>query len=180
SSRSYEYLIEKFGQEKIEERHLHLLETSGEFIKAFNLVDICKVCDPLIDEIILDYFSDIDRLKEFHGIEKVNSLKVASYLSYWTHRRRPIQIIHFPESHEFLGMIKEVNEWYAVVLLRNTFFNRKIQFLSDRENLARLNDFTAELQYYFSYRHINPQMIELVLKALVASPVEDISSEIFD
>ncbi|TGN20951.1 hypothetical protein [Leptospira idonii] len=105
---------------------LHVLTTAEDFLKAFKLQKHCNVCIPLVEELILDYFADIARLKDFHDIENVNSLKVAAYLTHWTLKRRPIQILKYPKKHEYLEMIKEVNEWFAVALLTNSYFNRKI------------------------------------------------------
>ena len=42
---------------------------------------------------MLDYFTDISRLKHFHQAKHINSLKVISYETYWLLRRKPIQIL---------------------------------------------------------------------------------------
>ena len=41
----------------------------------------------------MDYFADIQRLKDFHGIELANKNKIVAYEAHWILRRKPIQIV---------------------------------------------------------------------------------------
>lgn len=44
---------------------------------------------------VLDYFTDINRLKHFHEISRTNLYKTKAYEISWLLRRRPIQFIRF-------------------------------------------------------------------------------------
>lgn len=41
---------------------------------------------------IMDYFTDVYRLKEFHKIKNINMIKIVAYEVYWILKRKPIQI----------------------------------------------------------------------------------------
>ncbi len=75
----YEYLIKEFGKEKLSDRYIYLQEAAQSFIKSRDIHDIVCVSDAAMNNIVIDYFADIDRLKKFHNIERVNSNKVAAY-----------------------------------------------------------------------------------------------------
>jgi hypothetical protein len=98
-SKNYNYLIESFGEEKLRDRYELLLAKSETLINSFcdSLDTELKKCfyinELIVQDIIINYFADIDRLKKFHGIDKVNSIKIAAYTAYWFSKLRPIQII---------------------------------------------------------------------------------------
>ena len=44
--------------------------------------------------VLLDYFADIFRLKDFHGIENTRTEKIFAYTAAWIVKRKPLQFIH--------------------------------------------------------------------------------------
>ena len=56
---------------------------------------------------MLDYFTDISRLKHFHQAKHINSLKVISYETYWLLRRKPIQILVEDETSDAMAFLNE-------------------------------------------------------------------------
>lgn len=41
---------------------------------------------------VMDYFSDIQRLKDYQKIEHINGLKIKAYETFWLLQRKPIQL----------------------------------------------------------------------------------------
>ena len=80
----YGEIIATFGEDKIESRITYFLDAINSFISAFNSEDITalEVNDKVLQFCIMDYFSDIYRLKEFHKIGKINDIKRVAYESY--------------------------------------------------------------------------------------------------
>lgn len=42
---------------------------------------------------VMDYFSDIQRLKDYQQIEHVNEIKIKAYETFWLLKRKPLQLI---------------------------------------------------------------------------------------
>ncbi len=72
----------------------------------------------LLNQAVIDYFADIDRLKNFHKIDKINYLKVHAYSAYWLLRRKPIQIIQEDEDTELAFMNENFVASYLFQFLR--------------------------------------------------------------
>ncbi len=117
----------------------------------------------ILGDTLIDYFEDIRRLKEFHTIEHINSIKLVAYMAYWILRRKPIQI--FDVTNEMLNL----NEKFVTIYI--------CDFLSVDENLLILRNekglesFRNSLLYYFTYRVVNAQNIELMLMAFFAGQI---------
>lgn len=112
---------------------------------------------------LLDYFEDIRRLKEFHQIPHVNSIKIMSYLSYWLLRRKPLQILE-PDINTVYA-----NERFVLSLI--------LEFLGDDYDSVLMRPekgidvFIESLLYYFKYRQYNAQDIEMIVIAFFAGRV---------
>lgn len=90
--RDYQYLIRHFTAKKLKERWAFLVNTATFLIKDRQVEEYVLVNKKLIDEIVLDYFADIKRLKDFHGINKADLSKIAAYTTYWVLKRRPLHM----------------------------------------------------------------------------------------
>jgi hypothetical protein len=90
---NYEGIVKQFGKEVIENRFNVFLEMMNNFIKQLNIDENkVNVNDYILMHSLLCYFSDVQRLKEFHDIERTNEYKITAYESYWILQRKPIQI----------------------------------------------------------------------------------------
>ena len=69
---SYEELVNKIGEEIIQNRLMQLDQEMKEFLNVNNLNDIAYVNQMALSHAVMDYFSDIQRLKEYQKIEHVN------------------------------------------------------------------------------------------------------------
>ncbi|MES0488431.1 MAG: hypothetical protein ABUK01_00460 [Leptospirales bacterium] len=171
SDRSYENLIKDFGEECLKNRFLFIYGKARHYIKSANIDNFAVVNEYLIDEILLDYFSDITRLKDFHGIERANPKKVAAYTAYWVSRRKPIQLIKDIDKDTLIKypQIKWVNENFAISLMITMSYDTNSPIVG--VDWGKFNKFEKNLRYYFTYRHLNSQMLELMLNAIDVTPI---------
>ena len=116
---SYEDLIVAFTEEKLKKRFSLIFAAARDFVKCRELEDYVFIDQLAIKEFIVDYFSDILRLKDFHDIEKTNPTKVASYTAYWIQKRKPLNIIKKipPEIYSRKPYAKHLNQYFASNLL---------------------------------------------------------------
>ncbi|MDH4262204.1 MAG: hypothetical protein OEV78_04065 [Spirochaetia bacterium] len=169
-SRSYQYLIEKFSSESLIQRFELIYGKAKKFISAVGLEGIATINEYLVDEVIIDYFADIARLKDFHHIEKTQPAKVAAYTAYWVSRKKPIQLLRQPNDPEILKFpgFAVINEMFACTLLISMVYDTKKPLLV---NWGNYNTFQKVLKYHLAYRQTTAQMLELVLYALDTTPV---------
>lgn len=80
-------------EDKFIPRFVSLLDNMLDFIDKAEVKGKVVVNEMALGYMLLDYFEDIRRLKSFHGIEHVNSIKIVAYTSYWFLRRKPMQIL---------------------------------------------------------------------------------------
>lgn len=170
----YNYLIKIFSEEKIKFRYSFTLQKAKNYLKSLEINDYIKINESILSEVIIDYFSDIERLKDFHNIEKVNYIKVASYLSYWIIRRKPLQYYNIPEDkilnekHYLRRMLVEINELFAYNIIISTVFDLREVTVIDKRIW---NEYTNNIVYHFVYRLITPQNIELFIQSLCVNPI---------
>ena len=112
---NYRELIDEVGVDKFRERFEELQKTAMEFIEIAGFSDVAYCNERILMQVILDYFMDVMRLKEFHSIERIRTEKLFAYTISWIVKRKPIQ---FRESSDQERDIF-VNERFAASLLIN-------------------------------------------------------------
>lgn len=163
---SYSDVISFFGEDVIEARIDELLTKANFFIRT-DLVngDELVVSERLVTHAVMDYFTDIKRLKTFHKIEKTNEYKILAYEIFWWLKRKPIQInTSLDEENVF------VNEKFAIFLL-DIFFQNEIKAINPGEQEEITSAFFDTLFYYFKYRYFTAQDLEMILLAYKAGAV---------
>ena len=80
---NYDGLLEEFSEEVIQSRYAVFYEEIEEFAKSLGIREKIQISESLLSHAVLDYFTDISRLKHFHQAKHINSLKVISYETYW-------------------------------------------------------------------------------------------------
>ncbi len=163
----YSEIIEQFGEEKIKKR----LEFFIELLESF----ICKlgetaneklsINDKVLQYCIMDYFSDIYRLKDFHEIEKINDIKRVSYESQWILRRKPIQILSENENDD--NIIYANEKFVLTYLMHELIKDRKNDKLTG-ESANIYKSFANSLYYHLKYRDCDAKVIELMILAFKA------------
>lgn len=90
---SYQQLVSRIGEEKIEKRYQFLHEEMIKFIQRMEAESLLMINERVLMHAVLEYYEDIEKVKNAHELEHTNSPKVLAYTSYWLLRRQPIQII---------------------------------------------------------------------------------------
>ena len=182
-------LIEAFGKDKIAQRWDTLYTQLDEFLVQNNLSSVATVNKLILANVLLDFYYDIKRLKDFHGIERVNSQKIIAYTAYWLLYRKPIQIINPQQLEDPQINIKELgtlNERFVLQYILNHLSDSdrgKSHILDRSDNNKGLENFSAMLLYYLEYRLRDAQSLEMIIMSFFAGQIyertdKDISSEL--
>ena len=167
-TRDYREIIRKLGEdnfergkEKLESRMKEMQDTIESFLSEAEYPDYVACNDRILYHVILDYFADIVRLKDFHAIEHTKRDKVIAYTVYWFLKRKPIQINEYSEIEKDIF----VNERFACSLvIKECLDNAENKVLSAKD-AERFDKYIDMLLYYFKYRQYNPQTIELLIES---------------
>lgn len=157
----YTELIANVGKENFESRFHELLDSINKFLSEAKYPDTVICNERILYHVLLDYFSDIARLKEFHKIKHAKSDKVIAYTIYWIVRRKPIQLTEFSDSEYDIF----VNERYACNLLLAECLLENDTNITKNDVLEQFDKYIDLLLYYFKYRALNPQVIELLIES---------------
>ena len=165
-SQSYDYLLKEFGQDRINHRIKSLYERAIAFIKKEGLIDKVGVNSEILRVVVLDYFADIQRLKNFNSdLEHTNLHKIYAYSCYWWIRRKPIQLWNNNINNENLVYINE--KFMASYLLYEmlTINNlNKYSLLDIDYNEKEETEYMELLEYFLIYRVKNAYSIEMMLE----------------
>lgn len=157
---NYIDLMEKIGVNEFRSRFEELKNSAEEFIRESGFEETVFCSERILSQLLLDYYSDIDRLMEFHKIEHVRSEKIFSYKVSWIIRRKPLQY-----KGDFLQE-KDVfvNERFAAYLMLNECLRCGTEIVNS-EHQKDLDEYIDLLLYYFKYRECSPQIIELAVSS---------------
>lgn len=161
---SYDYIVKKFGKDKISERSKWLYNLMSDYIDSRGLQGKVVISEDILEYVLVDYFVDIDRLKEFAEISKVNDTKIYAYTSYWVLKHKPLQIVSMQDAKDYVF----ANEEFIVYLLRGYLFSDPdgVPILSNKQE--DVDFFVKTLLYYFKYRDSSAKSIEMILLAFRA------------
>lgn len=156
-------------------RYSALLADMNNFIDKNSLTDQVVVNEMVLAYTLIDYFEDVKRLKEFHGVDHINAIKIVSYISYWLLRRKPIQIVG--KKRELV----DINERFVLAYIIGFLNNIKGSILERKED--GLTAFKESLLYFLKYRLIRANSLEIMLIAFFAGQIYqedtiDISGEL--
>ncbi len=161
NEKDYRELLEKVGEGKFRERFSELVKTAEKFISEAGYEEDVECNERIMLSVMLDYYSDIERLKQFHQIEHVRTEKIFAYLIAWIVRRKPLQFIHYTEIEKDIY----VNERFAAYILLNECMPFGSGKYVESEDENKLDAYIDLLLYYFKYRECNPQAIELAIES---------------
>lgn len=178
----YGDVIKKVGEEKYIRRQKNwdielseLLEVVGNDYDTC-ISDSCIIIPDLIATTAECYFTDIYRLKDFHGCERVKDEKIYSYEAYWLLRNKPIQIIGYDKIPKELIHINEsiIADWLIIklgkIIAKRTASKIQIDdFMRKYMNCDSIIEFRRVLKYNFVYRTYTAQTLLLFIEAFVAA-----------
>lgn len=135
-----------------------------DFIKRFEYETKVIISRDILDHVIVDYFVDIDRLKEFSNIKQIHHSKIYAYLSFWLLRHKPLQVIVECDAPE----ASFVNENFVCYMLRSYFFAGSEVYSIVEDKKEDVDSFIDNLLYYFQYRDYSAKGIEIMILAFRA------------
>ena len=147
---NYDGLLEEFSEEVIQSRYAVFYEEIEEFAKSLGIREKIQISESLLSHAVLDYFTDISRLKHFHQAKHINSLKVISYETYWLLRRKPIQILVEDETSDAMAFLNE--KFVFSRIAKYLMGDGKRVILSPETKKGFLN-YLDSLFYYLKYRN---------------------------
>ncbi len=161
----YGPIIQEFTEEKVRAGYENLYREMQQFLGDYELAKYLKVDEVALTHGMLDYFTDISRLKKLHGIKEVNDIKVYAYQSYWLLRRHPLQIIDNPDNDE---RIVFANEKFVFSRLAKFLMGNQLgSAIPEKKRKSILNYFDT-LYYYLKFRNYDAQMLELFILSFQA------------
>ena len=167
---SYQDVLDSFGEEKIAERYDNICSQLEGFIKRNKYEGKVMVCPSIVNQLVIDYFTDMYRLKEFHHIDLANYIKINAYMADWLVRRKPLQVIEDDVEDIDLAFC---NENFVLSFLMR-FMQNGVTNVHDEEGIYR--EFVATLSYTLRYRTLTAQMLELMLEGFMGGKLFQKSS----
>jgi len=160
----YHFLLKKFG-DKIQNRIEVLWNEALKVLEKMNMDKVARIDKESFYNAVLDYFTDIARLKEMHNITKTNMVKIYAYEMYWLLRRRPIHLVKDTKDSF------DLNEKVIIsIFIPKILEEVGIPYSKDPHNKEiekHLKVFTNLLFYNFKYRQYSPQSLELMIEAFI-------------
>jgi hypothetical protein len=161
----YQFLLQCFPGNIISMRFKALWDDTYSVIKNFGLKDKLCIDKESFANVILDYFTDVARLKDFQDIKRTNTDKIYGYELFWFLRRHPIQLLKEDPN------LYDINEKIAL----NVFLPRILAEAGlpcDNKNQSKefqekLNTFIDLLFYNMKYRTYTQQSLELMIEAFL-------------
>lgn len=145
----------------IEARYCKLLIQIQDLLEAAKIMDYVRVDEKLLGYAVLDYFEDIDRLKDFEGIERTNVAKIYGYETFWLLRDKPIQITSSEIPWEFLFINEKI---FAVILFAKML---RAAGAGPDSKSAQLLPLLKLMYYNFRYRQFTQKSLELMVSAFL-------------
>lgn len=168
SNYDYEEIVEHFGEDKLIARYETIEQYMLNFIERSGYTDKVVIASSVLNQALIDYFADIDRLKNFHHIDRVNYVKIHAYSAYWILRRKPIQIVEDNDEDIELAFVNE--NFVASYLMR--FLREDNHGVVIKENdRQEYNEFVNNLKYVLRYRVVTAQMIETMIESYKAGRI---------
>ena len=167
---NYIKLLSDVGEKEFDSRFAELQKQVDEFLCAAGYISEteeteCAECnDRILYHVLLDYYSDIQRLKEFHQIKHTKTDKNIAYLAYWILRRKPIQVTNAVAEDKDI-FINERFVCYIITyeclqLKSHNSISRKL----DEQQKKMYEKYIDLLLYFLKYRECTAQMLELLIE----------------
>lgn len=162
---NYDELLEFFEEGLIQSRFEQILREMQSFLHTIKYQDKANVNEVILMHAILDYFSDVLRLKSYQKIKHINEIKIKAYETFWLIQRKPIQLLcPAPEDDSMIYL----NEKFVLSrLISYLLDDQYTKPLLDR-NQKPFKNFVDTLYYYLKFRRVDPQTIELMILAYKA------------
>lgn len=126
-----------------------------------------RIHEMALTHAVMDYYSDIQRLKEYQKIERVNEIKIKAYETFWLLKRKPIQLMKQLEDDKMLY----VNEKFLLTRLTSFMLGEDMNIPLVEDKKKAYTNYLDTLYYNLKFRRCDAQAIELMLLAFQAGRV---------
>lgn len=161
----YENIVDEFTAEVVESKYKVIYQELADFLKSGDFETCVRIEDTNLMHMVMDYFSDVSRLKRFHGIKVINETKVISYESYWLLRRKPLQVVKNETGNDTISF---VNEKFVFSRLAKFLAGPQLTSSLTLEKRRSLMNYFDTLYYYLKYRMYDAQVLELMILGFIA------------
>lgn len=162
---NYEEIVSEFKPEVIQSRFEQIYEEMKAFIRRMGLEEIAKINAEILMQALLDYFSDVYRLKKYQKISHTNGIKIKAYETFWIVHRKPIQLTA-DELEDDKNIY--INEKFVLSRLVSYLLGDRVNMPIIEEKQKAFQSFLDTLYYYLKFRRCDPQSIELMILAFKA------------
>lgn len=138
------------------------MERMQYIIRSIGLENNLRIDEDKLGRAIIDYYEDIDRLKGFEEIERVNVEKIYAHSIFWLLRRSPIVVEHSVPGDERLLFINEIVCAGMLLRLMCSEAGVKPEIGNERTKI-----FYHLLYYNFKYREYTQHSLELVVESFL-------------
>lgn len=162
---------------KFEKRFDVLFQEINHFIKEDQSEGSAYVNEMILGYALLDYFEDVERLKAFHKVEHINSIRIISYTAFWLLKRKPIQV--YPNIND--KKLVYINERFVLSYILS-FLSQEGKNI-DEQDKKGVESFTQSLLYFLKYRLTNVNSLEMIIMSFFGGQIYqedkiDLSSQI--
>ena len=162
----YQFLLEYFPANKIHMRYKALWADVVKVVESFGLENKVRIDEESFQMVIIDYFTDIARLKDFQDIKRVNVDKIYGYELFWFLRRHPIQLLEGTLNNFDINEKVALGVFIPRILAESGLpYDLKSQ---NKEFRDRLKPFIDLLFYNFKHRTYTQQSLELMIDAFLS------------
>lgn len=163
----YDQLVSVVGENVIESRIQQISQEMLDFLEMNELKEVAYLHRMALTHAVMDYFSDIQRLKEYHQIDHVNEIKIKAYETFWLLKRKPLQLKTQIDDDRYLY----VNEKFLLTRLTSFLLGDDINRPIIGEKSVAFKNFLDTLYYYLKFRKCDAQSMELMLLAFKAGQI---------
>jgi hypothetical protein len=157
----YRFLYDYFDEQVIVGRFRNTLTQLNNFLVKLKVDSKCRIDIRSLKLAILDYFTDIARIKIFHNIEKVNEQKIYGYMGYWLLRHHVIHVIK-----PFAGS-ETINEKFIFARIISNIFSESGIDPQSLKNKGIVDKFSSDFFYFLKYRQFTQQSLELIVESFL-------------
>lgn len=163
----YKDILKDFGSEVVQSRIDQILEEMKLFLTTYGFDDDVRIDLPSLTHAVMDYFSDIQRLKNYQKIEHVNSAKIKAYETFWILKRHPLSVVCDTDDDKYTF----INEKFLVMRLSSYLMGDNIDKPIVGNNRAVFDNFLGVLLYHLKYRDCSAQAMELMILSFEAGKI---------
>ncbi len=117
-----EDIFKVYGKSKVETRFNTLYQEMDKFIINSGFSEFLTVNQDLLAMAVLDYFLNMNEIRQFHRINHIEERKKVPYTAYWLLYRKPIQV--YNESKYYANKFATINERFVLLYI--------LDYLSDQ------------------------------------------------